>query len=768
MVHVPRPSTLILSAALASAPASAWAERVQVSAYADADHDGQRGSGEAGVPGVVVASGSAWGVTDAHGEAVLDAGSGVVWARVPAAYEPRPAWAAPVDGAAVIRLVPRTAPASEPVTIAVASDTHISVAQPFAHDLAAIAREAVSEQPALFAIVGDIAQGAVPEQYALVDDQLAGLGVPVVRAPGNHDWYDGGAAWEMRYGPDDFSFDVGTVHFIVWNMARSDSEVWAFVSADLARVQPGTMTIVGLTHAPPSPTLAAALRDLGMTTLLTGHLHGNRVVEHDGLREFSTEPLLMGGIDGTPAGYRIVTFGAGSATSEDRTIGDDVHAEPASGSGWCSPVESTWTADAGGHAITAAPVIAGDTVYVTVTDLGTGDGGGVVALNLSSGRVRWRSPMRVPVRGAPAVIGDTVYVARTDGHLLALDRDTGLVRWTTDVSAGIAPQAGAIFAGPIADDGDLLVGNQRRFAAIDGDTGRERWVVDPIPDAPAWVDFAVLAPVAVGGGLVVGTFAREQSGIEAFDRATGALVWRVDERSVDTLAVGIAAAPIIDPRAHAVYIATSSDEVAALDLDTGAVRWHTKLDPRGFDWGAAILGTPALAHGILVVPTLYDDTVALDAASGAVLWRHAAPAPSPLRVTHYRGADEAGFASSPVIAGDVVYVASTDGTLAALDLASGDELWTVHTGAPITAGLAYDAASHSLVLADYDGTVRAYDAVADRDAARCAAQEPPSVARRGGCCDGSGSANLLPSAFLLIALGRRARSRSARRAPRPT
>src|SRR4029079_16172882 len=108
---------------------------------------------------------------------------------------------------------------------------------------------------------------------------------------------------------------------------------------------------------------------------------------------------------------------------------------------------------------------------------------------------------------------------------------------------------------------------------------------------------------------------------------------------------------------------------------TGAIRWQIKLDPAGFDWGNATVGTPALAKGVLVVPTLYRDLVALDATTGFELWRYAGT-PSPVRSPHYRGAHETGFEASPVITGDLVWAAVTGGQLTALDLHTGAALWS--------------------------------------------------------------------------------------------
>jgi outer membrane protein assembly factor BamB len=189
----------------------------------------------------------------------------------------------------------------------------------------------------------------------------------------------------------------------------------------------------------------------------------------------------------------------------------------------------------------------------------------------------------------------------------------------------------------------------------------------------------------------------------AWDRATGARRWQVLPPQV----IAVNASPVIADRR--VFVASGDDSVTAFDL-AGKPIWRVALDPTGFDWGYATAGTPAYARdelasaGVLVVPTLYRDLVALDARTGAILWR-AGGTPSPLRTTHYRGKDQAGFEASPVITGGLVWAADTAGELVARDLHSGAERGRIALGAPALAGLA--VSGDWLVATTYDGIVHA-------------------------------------------------------------
>jgi len=839
----------IALAVIATFASTARATTIHGSVYDDLNRDRHPTAGEPGVANVVVAFGiDRYAITGATGEFTLDipdGATGIVWARVPDGFAPGPAfarWTGKRDRIDIA--LRRTAPHVGPVTFVVASDTHIQTRQEFwtAHDLAAISDDATAldPAPAFFTITGDITQGNSDPEFDLVDWALKNLAVPYVPVAGNHDWYDGGATWFRRYGPDNYSFDVGSVHFVVWNMAMSEDDIRTYLGGELAHID-RSMTVVAMTHAPPSPTVIDTLHELGVRYLITGHTHTNREIDHDGLIELNTEPMIMGGLDLTPAGYRVVTIDGGRMSSYHRVSVDgpivsivspsprgciepgepivvsteldagdrqvtarvdcttpiamsfaggwawtaplpqlapgahsiivDVSARAGGGArtqasfevcerpappppprdgDWpqlggnaahtgartrelAPPVVAAWATPIGGHVLQAQPVIAGGRVFVPATDLGDGNTGGVVALELATGAIAWRHPTESQVRGGVAVVGDTVIAARLDGVVLGLDAMTGDETWRYDLGDGVIAEARTIAAAPAADTGDAFVGNQRAFAAISARWGAAQWRVDPVP---AGVDSESLASVAIGDGVVVGAFNRALGGIGAWDRITGTLLWRID----DAYGVAVNASPVIAD--HTVFVSDGSTIVLAADVMTGRLRWHAQLEPEGFEWGHASVGAPAYAKGLLLVPTLYRDLVALDAATGAERWRYRGK-PSPIRIAHYRGAAMTGFEAQPLVTGDVVWQAGSDGTLAALALETGEVVWQTQLGTPL---LSAPAASGSyLVLAGFDGVVRALVTAPERPALAPPASCDP--APPGGCCDGGGA---MPGPALLV------------------
>src|SRR6185503_17449854 len=140
-----------------------------------------------------------------------------------------------------------------------------------------------------------------------VVDQLDIAFVPV---PGNHDWFDGGESYRQYFGPPMYSFDSGGVHFVVLNDNAAVTDWQAFLGDDLEDVA-DEVPVVGFMHRPPEDPELAVIEAYGVDTLFTGHWHSNVVFTYGDLVQYNTEPIVRGGVDAAPAGYRVVSFTGG-------------------------------------------------------------------------------------------------------------------------------------------------------------------------------------------------------------------------------------------------------------------------------------------------------------------------------------------------------------------------------------------------------------------------------------------------------------------------
>ena len=122
-----------------------------------------------------------------------------------------------------------------------------------------------------------------------------------------------------------------------------------------------------------------------------------------------------------------------------------------------------------------------------------------------------------------------------------------------------------------------------------------------------------------------------------------------------------------------VYIGSSDGYLYALDERTGRMRWR-------FAAGSAVTSSPAVAGGLVYAHTYDGRVFALRAADGRPVWTRSFGPPARLAWGH-ESADD--YASSPAIAGTRLYVGGIDGNLYALDARSGAVIWRLRTGGRI-------------------------------------------------------------------------------------
>ena len=146
-------------------------------------------------------------------------------------------------------------------------------------------------------------------------------------------------------------------------------------------------------------------------------------------------------------------------------------------------------------------------------------------------------------------------------------------------------------------------------------------------------------------------FAADRGGdVSAFELKTGEQLW---EQSTGT---AISGGPGVGD--GIVVVGTSNGEVLALKADSGEIEWQQRVS-------SEVLAAPAIASGVVVVRTQDGKVVGLDINDGSRLWVYdrAVPALS-LRGT-----------STPVIAADSVLAGFDNGLLVSLALADGQLLW---------------------------------------------------------------------------------------------
>lgn len=159
---------------------------------------------------------------------------------------------------------------------------------------------------------------------------------------------------------------------------------------------------------------------------------------------------------------------------------------------------------------------------------------------------------------------------------------------------------------------------------------------------------------AVADGRV---YAAGTDGVGAWDLQTGKQVWRhEDKKDKDGKRLGIAGSPGVGD--GLVVVGGLEGDVLALDAATGEMKWKARV-------GTEVLAAPAIGQGLVLVRSIDGRVTAFDSASGERRWFWEKETPS-LTV---RGN------GSPLLVPGGALVGNDDGTLTALSLASGGQLW---------------------------------------------------------------------------------------------
>ena len=338
------------------------------------------------------------------------------------------------------------------------------------------------------------------------------------------------------------------------------------------------------------------------------------------------------------------------------------------------------------HRITADPIVAAGLVFTMdsrATVTGTTTGGGRV----------WSTDLRPATEtgesasgGGLAFEGNRVFATTGYGELVALDARTGGIAWRQKVDAPIGG------APTVANGVVYVVGRDAGGWAVRANDGKVLWRIFG-NDAMAGV-MGVTAP-AVSGSTVIFPMATGQ--VMAVDAANGTQIWSGDVagarvgRSI-ALFRDMTGDPVIV--GDTVYAGTSSGRTAAFDLATGAMKWSARE-------GAS---SPVLAVGNSVF--LVNDQaqlIRLDAATGTRVWAQKLPYFTAQKV---RKQSKVWNHYGPVLAGNRLYIASSDGYLRVFDPNSGTLIGTAEI--PGGAATAPAIAGQTLYVVSHDGQLMAF------------------------------------------------------------
>lgn len=291
----------------------------------------------------------------------------------------------------------------------------------------------------------------------------------------------------------------------------------------------------------------------------------------------------------------------------------------------------------------ASAAFGGGVSYDSGRVYATSGTGQVVALNADTGAEIWSVRPSGPLRGSPTIAFGSVFVMTQDNQIYALNAADGVTQWQ---ESGSTAQAGVFgVAAPSAGQGTVVAGySSGELVAYRYENGRT-----------LWSDALALTSISTSVGSL-------------YD---------------------IDADPIID-RGN-VYALGQGGRMAAYALVTGQRLWEINV---------AGISTPAIAGEWIFALTDDARLLAIARSTGKVRWI--------TQLQRYRDEkDKKGpiFWTGPVLAGELLWVASTRGALYRVSVGEGSA--TLYRDLKTAVSLPPVVANNTLYVLDDDGTIHA-------------------------------------------------------------
>ncbi|MEM1035642.1 MAG: PQQ-binding-like beta-propeller repeat protein [Pseudomonadota bacterium] len=244
--------------------------------------------------------------------------------------------------------------------------------------------------------------------------------------------------------------------------------------------------------------------------------------------------------------------------------------------------------------------------------------------------------------------------------------------WSVDAGRGSDRRA-ALTTAPVANsDTIFVIDSAQTVRAFDVETGGRRWVTD-LDSGNRRDSLANGSGLAVDGNRLI--VASGFGFVAALDISNGAEIWRTQ-----TEAPMIGSPALLDGR---IFVASNNNETIALDAATGEILWSDQAIAES----ARVLGSPspAAADDIVIAPYSSGEVIAYLAPNGRRLWSEALAAPG--QFTPISSINDIG--ARPVVGGGLVFASSQSGIMAAIEGRSGQFVWQQPIGstqAPVLAG----------------------------------------------------------------------------------
>lgn len=345
-----------------------------------------------------------------------------------------------------------------------------------------------------------------------------------------------------------------------------------------------------------------------------------------------------------------------------------------------TPLTLAWTKNVGANLYMTSPLIYKGNVYVASIDEDLQGKGAIFALNGQTGDILWRYPVRNSIKNTIAIDGGKVYAQDAEGYLYAVDAATGKLVWEKKLNVNGLP---ALIEGLVADRGIVYAGTGKGLCASNGATGETLWTNTGWGQGEGTTSTNSLNRNILVSGV-------QWSALYANDATTGKLLWKAAKDGLRNRGAS--------PAFHGDLLYLISDaSVFILNATNGKI-----IVRKPMPFSVDVTSTPLLTDKEIIFGSARNGLVALDRETLEPKWNFKTEDALVYTSPYSRKASST-IETSPILAGNTVFVGASDGRIYGIDKETGKASWQYATGAPVFGSVA--ASGNALVTTDFAGNV---------------------------------------------------------------
>ncbi|PSL47302.1 outer membrane protein assembly factor BamB [Chitinophaga niastensis] len=346
-------------------------------------------------------------------------------------------------------------------------------------------------------------------------------------------------------------------------------------------------------------------------------------------------------------------------------------------------LQLAWSANIGGNVWKSSPIYAAGKIFVGTIDDEENKHCGITALDAKTGKKLWQFHTKNSIKHSISYSNDVLLATDAEGVTYALEAATGKVRWQ---HTGDLKNLPAYNSGGVVQEGIYYTGAGNYMQALEVTTGQVKWTNHDWSGGEG-----TPAAMALQNGVLVTS--SNWNHLYAHNAATGKVLWKRSDEGIrfrsgtpafygDRLYVhGLNKLHIIDPADG-----KTVDSIPTED----ALKTMT---------------APLVTDQYIIICTAANGMVAYNKHTKQQVWCFV-PGEALFYTAPYSSPSSATIESTPLCAGNNIYVGASDGYVYIINIHSGKAVSRFRVGAPVFAEMV--VCNGMLYVADFSGNVNAF------------------------------------------------------------